>query len=200
MADHTTWLSMLMKGVCSYLYFLSCFSLALDCFSEPGTCKDREIMRKDPQKLIEGCLVAGFAMGANKGEYSCGSLLPVSHIVHLCSSSQLTSTFVVSSGMRPTCLRRQSRRPMLRVCCLHPPISYSMSVEPWWCEYSGLLGKNAAGSGWDMDVVVHRCERQRHWHRPKGERESVKILMARLHFVVCLTEDSVLISAVRRPR
>jgi NADH-quinone oxidoreductase subunit F len=33
--------------------------------SEPGTCKDREIMRFDPHMLIEGCLVAGFAMGAN---------------------------------------------------------------------------------------------------------------------------------------
>lgn len=32
--------------------------------SEPGTCKDREIMRKDPHKLIEGCVIAGFAMGA----------------------------------------------------------------------------------------------------------------------------------------
>ena len=26
--------------------------------SEPGTCKDRDIMRHDPHKLIEGCLVA----------------------------------------------------------------------------------------------------------------------------------------------
>ena len=32
--------------------------------SEPATCKDREIMRHDPHTLIEGCLVAGFAMGA----------------------------------------------------------------------------------------------------------------------------------------
>ncbi len=32
--------------------------------SEPGTCKDREIMRNDPHKLVEGALVAGFAMGA----------------------------------------------------------------------------------------------------------------------------------------
>ena len=32
---------------------------------EPGTCKDREIMRHDPHKLVEGCLIAGFAMGAN---------------------------------------------------------------------------------------------------------------------------------------
>ncbi len=33
--------------------------------SEPGTCKDREIMRNDPHLLVEGCLVASFAMGAN---------------------------------------------------------------------------------------------------------------------------------------
>ncbi|KIV98206.1 NADH-ubiquinone oxidoreductase 51 kDa subunit, mitochondrial [Exophiala mesophila] len=31
---------------------------------EPGTCKDREIMRKDPHKLVEGCLVVGRAMNA----------------------------------------------------------------------------------------------------------------------------------------
>jgi len=35
--------------------------------SEPGTCKDREVMRHDPHLLIEGCLIAGFAMGANAG-------------------------------------------------------------------------------------------------------------------------------------
>src|SRR6266568_1681887 len=32
--------------------------------SEPGTCKDREIRRHDPHLLVEGCLIAGFAMGA----------------------------------------------------------------------------------------------------------------------------------------
>ena len=43
--------------------------------SEPGSCKDREIMRNDPHQLLEGCVVAGFAMGAHKafiyirGEY-----------------------------------------------------------------------------------------------------------------------------------
>ena len=31
---------------------------------EPGTCKDREIMRHDPHKLVEGCLIAGYAMRA----------------------------------------------------------------------------------------------------------------------------------------
>jgi NADH-quinone oxidoreductase subunit F len=33
--------------------------------SEPGTCKDREILRHDPHTLVEGCLMAGFAMGAH---------------------------------------------------------------------------------------------------------------------------------------
>ena len=31
---------------------------------EPGTCKDRDIMRHDPHKLVEGCLLAGYAMRA----------------------------------------------------------------------------------------------------------------------------------------
>ncbi|WP_417581396.1 NADH-quinone oxidoreductase subunit NuoF [Pelagibacterium sp.] len=33
--------------------------------SEPGTCKDREILRHDPHHLIEGCLIAGRAMDAH---------------------------------------------------------------------------------------------------------------------------------------
>ncbi|MCF6275234.1 MAG: NADH-quinone oxidoreductase subunit NuoF [Robiginitomaculum sp.] len=43
--------------------------------SEPGTCKDREMLRHDPHLLIEGALVASFAMQANacyiyvRGEY-----------------------------------------------------------------------------------------------------------------------------------
>ena len=43
--------------------------------SEPGTCKDRDILRHDPHLLIEGCLVASFAMKAKacyvylRGEY-----------------------------------------------------------------------------------------------------------------------------------
>jgi NADH-quinone oxidoreductase subunit F len=32
---------------------------------EPGTCKDRDMLRYDPHKLVEGALLAGFAMGAN---------------------------------------------------------------------------------------------------------------------------------------
>lgn len=43
--------------------------------SEPGTCKDREILRYDPHLLIEGCLISSYAIGANscyiyiRGEY-----------------------------------------------------------------------------------------------------------------------------------
>jgi NADH-quinone oxidoreductase subunit F len=43
--------------------------------SEPGSCKDREILRNDPQILIEGALLASFAMRAHtcyiylRGEY-----------------------------------------------------------------------------------------------------------------------------------
>ena len=43
--------------------------------SEPGSCKDREIMRHDPHLLIEGALLASFAMRAHtsyiyvRGEY-----------------------------------------------------------------------------------------------------------------------------------
>ena len=32
---------------------------------EPGTCKDREILRHEPHKLLEGALLAAVAMGAN---------------------------------------------------------------------------------------------------------------------------------------
>ena len=35
--------------------------------SEPGTCKDREIIRHDPHKLVEGCLLAAAGMGATAG-------------------------------------------------------------------------------------------------------------------------------------
>ncbi|WP_375395098.1 NADH-quinone oxidoreductase subunit NuoF [uncultured Sphingomonas sp.] len=43
--------------------------------SEPGSCKDREIIRHDPHKLIEGALIAGYTMRARaayiyiRGEY-----------------------------------------------------------------------------------------------------------------------------------
>lgn len=65
---------------------------------EPGTCKDREIMRNDPHKLIEGCLVAGRAMGARaayiyiRGEfYNESSNLQVKNkCLFTCVSSQIS--------------------------------------------------------------------------------------------------------------
>ncbi|RCL00123.1 MAG: NADH-quinone oxidoreductase subunit F [Candidatus Tokpelaia sp. JSC189] len=33
--------------------------------SEPGTCKDREILRHEPHTLLEGCIIASFAMQAH---------------------------------------------------------------------------------------------------------------------------------------
>ena len=43
--------------------------------SEPGTCKDRDMIRNEPHKLIEGCFLSSFAMNAHncyiyiRGEY-----------------------------------------------------------------------------------------------------------------------------------
>ena len=80
--------------------------------SEPGTCKDRDIMRHDPHKLIEGCLIAGFAMGAHAG-------------------------YIYIRGEF---------------------FDEAMALERAIAEAydSGLIGKNACGSGWDFDLAVHR--------------------------------------------
>lgn len=49
--------------------------------SEPGTCKDRDIIRYEPHKLIEGCLLAAYAIGAQtcyiyiRGEYYSEALI-----------------------------------------------------------------------------------------------------------------------------
>jgi NADH-quinone oxidoreductase subunit F len=80
--------------------------------SEPGSCKDREIIRHDPHKLIEGALVAGFAMGAR-------------------------AAYIYIRG------------------------EYIREAETLFAAVAeaydaGLLGKNAAGSGYDFDVFVHR--------------------------------------------
>ena len=79
--------------------------------SEPGTCKDREIMRHDPHTLIEGALIASFAMNANtcyiyiRGEY----------------------------------IRERE--------ALQAAIDEAYDA--------GLLGRNAASSGWDFDLFLH---------------------------------------------
>ena len=79
---------------------------------EPGTCKDRDILRHDPHKLVEGCLIAGFAMGA-KAAYI-----------------YIRGEFIREAENLQTAIDE--------------------------CYDSGLLGKDAAGSGWPFDVYVHR--------------------------------------------
>ncbi|WP_372890688.1 NADH-quinone oxidoreductase subunit NuoF [Rhodosalinus sp.] len=79
--------------------------------SEPGTCKDREIMRHDPHTLIEGCLIASFAMGA-----------------HACY------IYIRGEYIR--------EREVLQA-----------AIDE--CYDAGLLGRNAAGSGWDFDLYLH---------------------------------------------
>jgi NADH-quinone oxidoreductase subunit F len=80
--------------------------------SEPGTCKDRDIIRHDPHLLIEGCLLAGFAMGANTGYI------------------YIRGEFYNESVVLEAAIRE----------------AYE----------AGLLGRNAAGSGWNFDLYVHR--------------------------------------------
>ena len=80
--------------------------------SEPGTCKDRDIIRHEPHKLLEGCVVAGFAMRA--------------HAAYI----YIRGEFV-----------NEARR-------LQAAIDEAYDA--------GLLGKNAAKSGWDFDIYVHR--------------------------------------------
>ena len=80
--------------------------------SEPGSCKDREILRHDPHKLIEGSLIAGFAMRARAGYI-----------------------YIRGEFIRET--------EALRTAVAE---AYA----------AGLLGKNAAGSGYDFDLFVHR--------------------------------------------
>jgi NADH-quinone oxidoreductase subunit F len=80
--------------------------------SEPGTCKDRDIIRHEPHKLVEGCLIAGFSMGAHTG-------------------------YIYIRGE----YYNESR---------HLQTAIDEAYE------AGLLGKNAAGSGWDFDLYVHR--------------------------------------------
>jgi NADH-quinone oxidoreductase subunit F len=80
--------------------------------SEPGTCKDRDILRHEPHKLLEGCLLAGFAMGA--------------HTAYI----YIRGEFV------------------------HEGSEIIKAIEEAYA--AGLLGKNAAGSGWDFDIILHR--------------------------------------------
>ena len=80
--------------------------------SEPGTCKDREIMRNDPHKLVEGCLIGGYAIRA------CAAFIYIRGEFY--NEAQKLQTAIDEA--------------------------YD----------AGLIGKNACGSGYDFDVVLHR--------------------------------------------
>ena len=80
--------------------------------SEPGTCKDREIMRHDPHLLVEGCLIAGFAMGA-------------AHLLHLHPRRVHPRARAAGGGGRRRPIEakphRQEQRPRLRLRHRRPP-------------------------------------------------------------------------------
>ncbi len=79
--------------------------------SEPGTCKDREIMRNDPHLLIEGCLIASFAMGAHACYiYMRGEFMPRARSAAARASMR---------PMRPSCIG-QEQRPRLAIRPLRP--------------------------------------------------------------------------------
>jgi NADH-quinone oxidoreductase subunit F len=80
--------------------------------SEPGSCKDREIIRHDPHKLLEGALIAAFAMRA-----------------------RAAYIYIRGEFIRETEVLRKAVQE---------------------CYDAGLFGKNAAGSGYDFDLFVHR--------------------------------------------
>jgi NADH-quinone oxidoreductase subunit F len=73
--------------------------------SEPGTCKDRDILRHDPHKLVEGCLVAGFAMGATaayiyiRGEFYNESVV-LQHAIDEAYEAGLIGTNACGSGYK----------------------------------------------------------------------------------------------------
>jgi NADH-quinone oxidoreductase subunit F len=86
--------------------------------SEPGSCKDREIMRHDPHLLVEGCLLASFAMRAHacyiyfRGEYirEREHFSRVEKPMMQTSSARTTST----AGLRPLRPPRRGRIHMRR--------------------------------------------------------------------------------------
>ena len=96
--------------------------------SEPGTCKDREIMRNDPHLLVEGCLIASFAMGAHaayiyiRGEYiaerhALQRAVDEAYEAKAHRSARTTSTVIRSTSTSTTAQARISaarRRPSSR--------------------------------------------------------------------------------------
>lgn len=100
---------------------------------EPGTCKDREIIRKDPHKLVEGCLVAGRAMNATAG-YIYIRFVPFFTNFNLFSCQ---------------CIDYFSRGEFYNEAkVLQTAINEAYAA--------GYLGKDACGSGYSFDLYIHR--------------------------------------------
>ena len=73
--------------------------------SEPGTCKDRDIIRNEPHKLLEGCLLAGYAMKCNvcyiyiRGEYFREGLI-LQEAINECYSKNLIGDNACGTGWK----------------------------------------------------------------------------------------------------
>ncbi len=70
---------------------------------EPGTCKDRDLLRHEPHKLIEGCLIASFAIGAHacyiyiRGEFA-GENSNLQRAIDECYAAGLVGKNACGSG------------------------------------------------------------------------------------------------------
>lgn len=121
---------------------------------EPGTCKDREIMRHDPHKLVEGCLIAGKSMGARaayiyiRGEfYNEASNMQVRTSIKLtfsclCESQQFLNTWLI--------LTHSYFLPFMKSWHFISQVAINEAYK------AGLIGRNACGTGYDFDVFMHR--------------------------------------------
>jgi NADH dehydrogenase (ubiquinone) flavoprotein 1 len=75
---------------------------------EPGTCKDREIMRHDPHKLVEGTFIAGVAMGARAAYiYIRGEFYNEANIMQM-AIKEVCRTTVHGASMWCVGIRRRS--------------------------------------------------------------------------------------------
>ncbi|KAJ8978742.1 hypothetical protein NQ317_003275 [Molorchus minor] len=134
---------------------------------EPGTCKDREIMRHDPHKLVEGCLIVGRAMQAKaayiyiRGEfYNEASnvqvaIAEVSAVVFLFLDMEVLFIIgiVPAGNSKPSeVVRGQPFKEPEEI--QESPVNVNNLFG--YAHQAGFLGKNACGSGYDFDVFIHR--------------------------------------------
>ncbi len=73
--------------------------------SEPGTCKDRDILRFNPHAVIEGMAIAGYAMGATvgynylRGEFHHEPFERFEHALHEAREAGLLGENILGSGI-----------------------------------------------------------------------------------------------------